>query len=122
MFFNTLSCSSENLSNNKQGAPEKMVITQFSQFYKVSCRLCLSFMETFRNILVKFIDVQIGMDRFNLKKNDRFVMKTTTKKRKTKRSFTKTIVFKKIVVPLTIVNDKPSVTIVNEGSLTTSLH
>ena len=37
-------------------------------------------------------------------------MKTTTKKRKTKRSFSKTTVFKKLVVSLTIVNDKPSLT------------
>ena len=52
-------------------------------------------------------------------------MKTTTKKRKTKRSFfngnrfkkrsfSKTTVFKKLVVSLTIVNDNPSLTIVND--------
>ena len=52
-------------------------------------------------------------------------MKTTTNKRKTKRSFfngnrfkkrlfSKTIVFKKLVVSLTIVNDDPSLTIVNK--------
>ena len=47
-------------------------------------------------------------------------MKTTTKKRKTKRSFLKTIVFlmeivfKKLVVSLTIVNDNPLLTIVND--------
>ena len=50
---------------------------------------------------------------------DRFVMKTRTKKRKTKQSFSKTTDFKKLVVSLTIVNDKPSLTIVNnEPSLT----
>ena len=31
-----------------------------------------------------------------------------------KRSFSKTFVFKKLVVSLTIVNDKPSLTIVND--------
>ena len=48
-------------------------------------------------------------------------MKTTTKKisffhgnRFKKRSFSKTIVVKKLVVSLTIVNDKPSLTIVND--------
>ena len=51
--------------------------------------------------------------------NDRFVMKTTTKNEKRndrfqKQSFSKTTVFKKLVVSLTIVNDKPSLTIVND--------
>ena len=59
------------------------------------------------------------MDRFHFFLNYRFVMKTTTKKRKTKRSFSKTTVFKKLVVSLTIVNDKPSLTSVNnDPSLT----
>ena len=66
-----------------------MVITQFSKFYKVSCRLCLSFMETFRNILVKFIDVQIGMDRFNLKKKRSFRYENDDEKTKNE-----TIVYK----------------------------
>ena len=42
-------------------------------------------------------------------------MKTTTIKRKTKRSFLKTTVFKKLLVLLTIVNDDPLLTIVNES-------
>ena len=75
------------------------------------------------------------MDLFHFFLNDRFVMKTTTKKRKTKRSFfngnrlkkrsfskrsfSKTTVFKKLVVSLTIVNDKPSLKIVNDDPLLT---
>ena len=56
---------------------------------------------------------------FIFQKNDRFVMKTTTKNRKrndrfSKRSFSKTIVFIKFVVSLTIVNYEPSLTIVND--------
>ena len=58
--------------------------------------------------------VQRDMDRFHFLKNDRYVMKTTTKKQNTKRSFSKTTVFLKFVVSLTIVNETPSLTTVDE--------
>ena len=46
-----------------------MIIKLFSQFYKISRRP--SFRQTFRNIFVKFIDVQIEQTNQQMKPRDR---------------------------------------------------
>ena len=64
-------------------------------------------------------DVSRDVNVFILQKNDRFVMKTTTKNRKRNNRFKndrflKKVRFSKMVVFKTIVNDGPMLTIINE--------
>ena len=64
-------------------------------------------------------DVSRDVNVFILQKNDRFVMKTTTKSRKRNNRFKndrflKKVRFSKMVVFKTIVNDGPMLTIINE--------
>ena len=64
-------------------------------------------------------DIQIGMDRLHLKKKRSFRYENDEELTKMeivlkKWSFSKTTVFKKLLVSLTIINDEPSLKIVND--------